>query len=251
LLYALFAALRSGNNLFVFSSIIALCFSIGLLLLICSTLLPNFNLGISAFHRGPSGRKWVALTFDDGPHEPYTSEILDILKEYKVPATFFFLGRNVERHPEVVKRVLQEGHPVGNHTFDHRPLVFMSKREIEKELEAWEKAMEKAGQPAFRLFRAPRGWKSPFLNSVLKQRGYRLVGWTRGVWDTDCPGVPVLYERLTRKASNGEIILLHDGGDSTEGADRSQTVGVLRSMIGYYQNLGFQFVTIPQMMSEA
>jgi peptidoglycan/xylan/chitin deacetylase (PgdA/CDA1 family) len=84
----------------------------------------------------------------------------------------------------------------------------------------------------------------------LKKRDYQLVGWTRGVWDTDCPVVSVLYERLTKKISNGEILLLHDGGDSGPGANRSQTVGVLRSMIEFYKKQGFQFVTIPQMMAE-
>jgi peptidoglycan/xylan/chitin deacetylase (PgdA/CDA1 family) len=201
-----------------------------------------------AFCRASPGEKWVALTFDDGPNEPYTSRILDILKENKVPAAFFLVGKNVSRYPDVVHRIQQEGHLIGNHTYDHSPLILMGPQGIRGEIEGWEKALSQAGVSHAPLFRAPHGWKSPFLNGILKEKGYALIGWSRGVWDTDQPEPDVLYERLIHHASSGEIILLHDGMETQIGVDRSRLVEVLPKVIQYYREKGFRFVTLTEMM---
>jgi len=221
---------------------------VGVVLFLCSTMLPCFNLVNPAFCRAATDQPWIALTFDDGPNDPFTSQVLDILEQNHVNATFFVLGKNVLRYPDVVKRMMREGFVVGNHTFDHQPLLFKSKAEVEKEIEDWEQVMKPLGLPNLKLLRAPHGWKPINLGSVLKEKGYRLIGWTRGVWDTDQPGAEVLYQRLTKNISNGEIILLHDGIDTQVAVDRSQLVTVLPQIIKYYKEKGYRFVTIPEML---
>ncbi len=218
--------------------------------MIAGTLLPNFNLYTKAFSHGAPQKKWIALTFDDGPHEPFTSQILDVLKEKNVPATFFILGQNAKKHPGVVKRMWQENHVIGNHTFSHTPFPLMKKNRIEKEFADWEQVMHEIGIEPAKLFRAPRGWKSPFLPTILNQKGYQLIGWTRGVWDTDQPGVQVLKERLFKNLKNGEIILLHDGKSGAENVDQSQTVAALPDLIDCLQQNGFHLVTVETMIAE-
>ncbi|MBI1908804.1 MAG: polysaccharide deacetylase family protein [Deltaproteobacteria bacterium] len=219
--------------------------------LACSAFIPCFNPWGETLCHGPRSEKLVALTFDDGPNEPYTSQILDILKGYDVPAAFFVVGKNVERYPGVVERMNREGFLVGNHTWDHRPLVWMRSDEAEKEILGWERAMNGLGTPPAKLFRAPHGWKSPWLVSLLKGRGYRFIGWSRGVWDSDQPGVDILFNRLTKEMTNGEIILLHDGAEARAGVDRSQTVTILPAVIESYRKNGFQFVSLEEFLKRA
>ncbi len=218
--------------------------TLGIGLWLASTFLPCFSLTHVPLCRGPQSEKTLALTFDDGPNEPHTSQILDILARYGVRATFFTVGSHMIEHPELISRMQREGHDIGNHTFTHRPLAFANTAEIERELASWESAFR--GAPAT-LFRAPHGWKSPWLQGTLDRRGYRLIGWTHGVWDSDKPGTEILLKRLRKAAENGAIILLHDGDGDRDRADRSQTLAVLPEFIEYCKNQGFEFLTVNEM----
>lgn len=224
---------------------ILLILFLGLVIFLCGIFLPCFPLFGTPFCRGDHHQKIIALTFDDGPNEPYTSLILSVLRKQGVHATFFVLGENAVRFPMTVSRIVMEGHVIGNHTMDHAPLALKSRAEILREIEEWEKVV---GMTTDKLFRAPHGWKSPFLSSVLREKGYALIGWTRGVWDSDRPGADVLFDRITRHPEKGMILLLHDGEDTKIGRDRSQTVAVLPRVIEYYRNLGYRFVTLPEML---
>ncbi len=211
------------------------------ILFLLTHLLPNLSWFHPLISRLNKTDKILALTFDDGPNEPFTSQILEILNRAKVPATFFMLGRNLQNSSHLLNRMREAGHEIGNHTFSHDPLVFCSTQKIARELEAWEKL---AGSSPW--FRAPRGWKSPFLNRVLRKKGYRLVGWTRGVWDTDQPPADVLFKRLTRNLKNGEIILLHDGIDTRVNPDRSSLIEVLPRFLDFCSKKGFRFVRLDE-----
>ncbi len=244
-------SLRSGSQRQKIVWGLVLVSYLGAALVLCDAFLPCFPLSGDPVCHGPRSGKRIALTFDDGPNEPYTSQILDVLKDKDVPATFFLVGQNVERYPETTRRILREGLPVGNHTWDHQPLVCLSPAAVREELEGWEKAMAPVGLPGAKIFRAPHGWKTPIVSFILKEKGYRLIGWSRGVWDSDRPDADVLFHRLTdRPLKDGDILLLHDGAENRPGIDRSQTVAVLPRVIDYYKNLGFRFVTIPDMLKE-
>ncbi len=210
--------------------------------------IPCFSLTYDVTCHGPKNSHWIALSFDDGPNEPYTSQILDILKQEGVKATFFPLGTNIRRDPQVIQRMVKEGHAIGNHGFDHFPMALMNSKEIEREISGWEREVHLESEPPVKLFRAPHGWKTPLLQSILEKQGYHLIGWSRGVWDSDKPGAEVLFKRLTRRVHGGEIILLHDGEDIQVHTDRSQTVQVLPQVIHAYRALGYDFVTIPMIV---
>ena len=138
--------------------------------------------------RLPSDSRAVALTFDDGPHPEYTPAVLRLLAKRGVKATFFVIGRNVTRLPDLVRRIVDEGHAVGGHTFDHREIVTLTPAELEHEMETCRRAIEDAAATDTRLFRPPRGRMS--LSSVRRVAAldYRTVHWTRTYSDYQCDG---------------------------------------------------------------
>src|SRR4051812_12271847 len=139
-----------------------------------------------------SGRKSVALTFDDGPNPDATPAILDALKARGVRATFFVLGRHAEQWPDLVKRVADEGHAIGNHGYFHRKLHFKSPGYVRSDLTLGAQAIERASGYRPRFFRAPHGFRSPWVTSIARSLGQRTVGWSFGVWDSDRPGADVI-----------------------------------------------------------
>ncbi|MHB0866836.1 MAG: polysaccharide deacetylase family protein [Thermoleophilia bacterium] len=222
------------------------------LLLLSTTLIPSFPLFGRSFHRGRRNGNSVALTFDDGPRSPHTDRILDALKAESVPATFFVLGDNAMKHPQLVRRMELEGHRVANHGMDHRILMWAGAREAVDQITRGDEALRSAGviDPA-PLFRAPHGWLSPTAHGAISSRGYRVIGWTKGVWDTANPGVDTIVSRTNEVLQPGSILLLHDGwqGDEAE-ADRSQTAAALPAIIRQAQSRGLRFVTVEQLMQE-
>src|SRR5437867_10468612 len=140
-----------------------------------------------ALGRLPGGRNEIALTSDDGPNAEATPRILDVLRAEKVPATFFLLGRHVERWPDLAGRVVSEGHAVGNHGYHHRKLHFRGPGYVRLDLTLGTDAIKKASGTTPALFRAPHGFRSPWVSPVARELGQRTIGWTLGVWDSDRP----------------------------------------------------------------
>jgi peptidoglycan/xylan/chitin deacetylase (PgdA/CDA1 family) len=207
--------------------------------------IPGFDLLGRIPWRGRRGRGLVAITFDDGPNEPFTSQVLDALARHGARGTFFLLGQAVERHPETVRRLAREGHAVGTHTYHHLKLHCLSPRRIAQEIDLGQEALRAAGVESQGLFRSPHGLKSPFLPGILRRRGLRLIAWTDGVWDTDSPGAEVIAARALSKLRDGEILLLHDG---KPGLDRSQTVEALEIILRACRERGLRCVTIPELV---
>jgi peptidoglycan-N-acetylglucosamine deacetylase len=209
-----------------------------------------------AFHRnsplfGPalgkidSDRKVVALTFDDGPNADATPRILDTLGEKGVRATFFVLGSHAERWPDLVRRISQEGHQIGNHGYFHRKLHFKSPFYVNRDIRLGLRAIRRAGAPAPRYFRAPHGFRSPWTTPIASSYGERTVGWSLGVWDSDLPGVDEIVRRTTEGVSPGSIILLHDGDGYNPDGDRTQTAAALPRIIDRLKDQGYEFATLP------
>ncbi|MFA6002395.1 MAG: polysaccharide deacetylase family protein [Thermoleophilia bacterium] len=220
-------------------------------LLLVSFLVPNFPLTGRVFHRGRPGGNLIALTFDDGPRPPFTEAILDTLKRESIPATFFVLGENARRWPEAVRRMEHEGHRVANHGFDHGILMFAGAAEALGQVDKTEAILLDAGvtEPC-RLFRAPHGWLSPVAHRALTSHGYRIAGWTKGVWDTANPGVETIVSRTDDVLRPGSVLLFHDGWSGAGEEDRSQTVAALSEIIRLARERGLKFVTLEEMMEE-
>jgi peptidoglycan/xylan/chitin deacetylase (PgdA/CDA1 family) len=191
-------------------------------------------------------RPQMALTFDDGPNPDATPRILDILAEERVKATFFLLGRHVERWPDLARRVAAEGHGVGNHGWFHRKLHLRGPGYVRLDLELGTAAIVQASGVRPTAFRAPHGFRSPWVSSVARELGQRTVGWTLGVWDSARPGADRIARRSIDGSRPGTILLLHDGDGYDPAGDRRQTAEALPVIIRELRGRGFEFVLLPQ-----
>lgn len=198
-----------------------------------------------ALGRLPTREKQVALTFDDGPNPIATPRILDTLGKENVPATFFLLGRHVEHWPELARRVTVEGHTVGNHGYHHRKLHLRGPGYVRLDLALGTEVIAHAAGTQPTLFRAPHGFRSPWVTPIARRLGQRTIGWTLGVWDSDRPGAGVIAWRAVEGSRPGTILLLHDGDGYDPHGDRTQTADALPRIIQELRARGYEFVRIP------
>jgi len=199
------------------------------------------------FRQADPHSKEIALTFDDGPNDPYTTEILDILKKYNAKATFFVVGKNVLKYPQTVKRMYLEGHAIGNHTYGHPDLIvkgglFKMRKEM---IETEEIIQDVTGQKPF-LFRPPYGSGG---NIEAKNRGYYIIEWSvsakNGAKD---PDPDTIIKNVLLNTRGGSVILCHDGL-RLKNFDRSNMVKALPAIILYLQSEGYKFVTVPELFN--
>ncbi|MEJ7760539.1 MAG: polysaccharide deacetylase family protein [Gemmatimonadaceae bacterium] len=193
----------------------------------------------------PTRERQVSLTFDDGPNIDATPLILDALRDAGVKATFFILGRHAERWPELVQRVVKEGHQVGNHGYFHRKLHFKSPLYVKRDLFLGKRAIERASGATPAFFRAPHGFRSPWVTAIAAAMGERTIGWSLGVWDSDRPGAEQIVARTLNGVAPGSIVLLHDGDGYNADGDRTQTAAALPEIITGLRLRGYEFVTLP------
>jgi peptidoglycan/xylan/chitin deacetylase (PgdA/CDA1 family) len=202
---------------------------------------PNSPLFGRVIGRGSPSRRKIYLTFDDGPNPSATEKILEILDRQAVPATFFMVGQHVERFPDIARRVGDSLHGIGNHTYHHLKLHFKGPRRIHFEMERSHAAIVSNTGRSPQLFRAPHGYRNPFVTSIAHGLGYRVIGWTFGVWDSDQPGVDVIRRRIRKGLRPGAILLLHDGDGYDQKGDRRQTAAALPGIIADAKAEGYVF----------
>lgn len=202
------------------------------------------------YSKGKATGQVVALTFDDGPNEPYTSKILDILAIHNVKATFFVIGKNVELYPQTAKRIAAEGHVVGNHSYSHNANHAITQYGCRDMLLAQATIFSIIGvRPRF--YRPPHGKKSPWEIQAAKKLGLVEVTWTVSANELKAKSAIPLAQQIAAKADPGEIILLHDGYGTSHNcpeADKSRTVAALPLIIEQLQAKGFEFVTLPELL---
>ena len=201
---------------------------------------------------GSPNERVVALTFDDGPEEPYTTQVLDILHREHVPATFFLIGDRVERDPAAAARMIRDGDVIGNHTDSHPFALALEPADAQRtEIDTAERAIHAAAGVYPRLFRPPQGLRSPWLMRVAEQESLTTVTWddAPGDWNPLTPNE--VTSRTIARAHPGAIILLHDGLNLTWHADRSVVVKALPEIIHRLRHEGYRFVTIPELLHTA
>jgi len=202
------------------------------------------------YYKGDNHYKVVALTFDDGPNEPYTSEILDILDKNNIKATFFCVGKNVELYPETAERIVAEGHVLGNHSYTHdanHAVTEFGARDMAKA----EQAISDTIGVKPHLYRPPHGKKSPWELEEVKRQGMIEVTWSVSTGELNTHSYEKVAERIVDETHNGEIILLHDGygtEHNSPNSDKSLTVEALPIIIQKLQAEGYTFVTVPQLL---
>jgi peptidoglycan/xylan/chitin deacetylase (PgdA/CDA1 family) len=207
----------------------------------------------------PSGSLWhvkqtkgapptLYLTFDDGPNERWTAPLLDALRATNVRATFFLIDEHItDTTTPVVRRIADEGHAIGLHS-GTRKLMAMSPGSLATRLErAASRIRTITGREPCRLFRPHAGWRSVTMYMGLSRAGYRLAGWSWGMWDWDwwrSPRADRVANRLARKASPGDIIVIHDGHHKNPDADRRHAGETVRILVPDLQKRGFEFGTL-------
>ncbi|MCS6949567.1 MAG: polysaccharide deacetylase family protein [bacterium] len=192
------------------------------------------------FMHGDRTKKWIALTFDDGPHPEYTPRLLDILQRYNVRATFFVVGKMAEKHPDLLRQQAQAGHSIGNHTYHHVNLTRIPPADVAAEIKACGEVIQSITGKAPHLFRPPGGDYDRNVAEVAEALGYWIVLWTDDPGDYAKPPEKELRQKLFSRISNGGIILLHDGVE--------ETIDLLPDLIEYLQSQGYKLVTIDEML---
>lgn len=189
---------------------------------------------------GDRTRKWIALTFDDGPHPEYTPQILSILKEYHVRATFFVVGKMAEKYPDLLRQQAEAGHSIGNHTYHHVNLTRIPPTDVAAEIKACGEVIQSITGKTPHLFRPPGGDYDRNVAEVAEALGYWIVLWTDDPGDYAKPPEKELRQKLFSRLGNGGIILLHDGV--------TETLELLPDLIEYLKSQGYELVTIDDML---
>ena len=200
---------------------------------------------------GVPGSRLLALTYDDGPNDAHTPALLDILSQHGAKATFFLIVRYVAQRPDLARRIRQEGHAIGNHTYSHPLLTFASSARLRRELDDADKAIADAAGPHDGLFRPPFGGRRPGTFAVVRARGMTPVMWTVSCFDWNARSADPIEQRAASAIRGGDVILLHDGSHVKMGADRAPTLEATARLLRRYQAEGYRFVTIPEMMKAA
>jgi peptidoglycan-N-acetylglucosamine deacetylase len=201
------------------------------------------------FAAGLRGSKQLALTYDDGPNDPHTLKLLDVLAKHNVRATFFMIGRHVQQRPEIARAVAQAGHVVGNHTFTHPLLIFESEAQTRTQLVDCHQALEETIGKHSNLFRPPFGGRRPATIRIARKLGMQMVMWNVTGYDWTAPPAAVIEKKVARQMRGGDVILLHDGSHRAFGVDRAQTVIATGNLIRRYCDQGHEFVTVEEMLA--
>ncbi|HET9182016.1 MAG TPA: polysaccharide deacetylase family protein [Candidatus Angelobacter sp.] len=203
-----------------------------------ATMAPESQLyGRTLTHGSDPGQ--MALTYDDGPNDPHTLRLLEVLAEHNAKATFFLIGKYVRRRPDIARAIHAAGHAIGNHTDSHPNLIFLSGARLRQELEACKKALEDAVGAAVPWFRPPFGGRRPHVLRAARSLGMQPVMWSVTGYDWNAKSSNDIMGKVAkqmdgRSRKQSEIILLHDGGHLHFGADRHCTIEATRALLEKY-----------------
>lgn len=188
--------------------------------------------------------KVIALTYDDGPNPPYTSQLLAVLNRFQVKATFFVVGQQVENYGKTAQQIQDQGHELGNHSYSHRPLIMTSKQTLAHEIGRTDRLLQHLGIDRPIHFRAPFGYKRIRLPLMLSQLKKTHVLWNVDPRDYEASESHLVVNHVLEHARPGAIVLLHDGG-----GDRSLTIEATAQLIPKLQAQGYQFKTVSELLA--
>lgn len=192
----------------------------------------------------------IALTFDDGPNEPYTSHVLSILEQYRIKATFFVIGQNARRHPETCRQIVTAGNVIGNHSYHHhKSLCLRRGKAVARDIELANQAIYECTGFEPKLFRPPHGFRTPWLMRTVRHLGYTVVTWDNMTsdWKAEKSGEEIV-RTIVQRAKPGGVIVMHDGRDTRLSYDRSHMLQALPQIIDALKQKGFDFVTMPELL---
>jgi len=194
------------------------------------------------------GSRQLALTYDDGPNDPHTLRLLEVLARHEVKATFFLIGRFVSAKPEIAREVALAGHTIGNHTFNHPNLILRSATRVRDELEQCRKVLAETIGEHSALWRPPFGARLPHVLGVGRKLGLEPVMWTVSSNDWKIHSADAIEQRVAKRIRGGDVILMHDGAHVRMGANRTCTVDATDRLIRRCKDQSYEFVTVIAMM---
>lgn len=202
----------------------------------------RLNYFIKAYSSNPNEKsRRIALTFDDGPHE-MTEKVLDLLLKYNAKATFFCIGNQIEKHPEILQRVIKEGHTVGNHTLSHsKSFGFFSTSQVKEEIEQTDTLLQNKTIKKPLFFRPPFGVTNPNVAKAIAQTGHSVIGWNIRSLDTVIDDETKIFQRIKKKVKPGGIVLLHDTS--------LKTVNVLEQLLLFLQSEKYEMITVDKLLN--
>lgn len=194
-----------------------------------------------------AARGEIALTIDDGPNPDVTPRVLDLLDRYRVKATFFCIGEQAARHPDLCRSIVERGHAVENHSQHHRHhFSLLGPKGFMREIRAGQETLTAITGRRPRFFRAPAGLRNPFLGPVLAALGLQLAAWTRRGFDTRTGDAGTVCRRLMRDLKPASILLLHDGNCARTAAGDPVIVAVLPILFEAAAAAGLRFITLSE-----
>jgi len=198
---------------------------------------------LTSICKGRANTREIALTFDDGPVDGTSEKVLSILAERKVEAAFFCIGRRVDEAPAIARRMIDEGHIIGNHSYLHgTTFSLQSSEKIHRELEETNRAVEKCVGVRPRFFRPPYGITNPMIASAVKKGNYLSIGWSVRSFDTVAKDPLKLMKRITHSLKGGDIVLLHDRCEITS--------EILPNFLSHLERSGFKIVRLDKLLNE-
>lgn len=200
----------------------------------------NYHLQ-SLNHNYNISEDYISITFDDGPNLEFTPKVLSLLKEYKAKATFFLIGINAEKHPDLVRQILSEGHTIGNHSYSHsKKFGFFAAEKIIVELMQTNSILKEITGKEVKLFRPPFGVTNPNIKKALRSTGHQSIGWCKRSYDTTSISKEIILKKITANLKKGDIILLHDSS--------AKTVAVLEQLLLFLQSHKLQSVPVGRLL---
>jgi peptidoglycan/xylan/chitin deacetylase (PgdA/CDA1 family) len=184
----------------------------------------------------------IAITFDDGPHPEFTPKVLRLLEKHQVKATFFLIGNQVEKHPEIVSKIINQGHTIGNHTYSHtNNFGFLKTEEVISDLKKSTDLIADLFQKKLNLFRPAFGVTNPRIAKAVKELNLEVIGWSVRSLDTTKDSKEIILNRITKNIKKGDVVLLHDTSQ--------KTLEVLEQLLQFMETKKLKSVTIDQLFN--
>lgn len=191
-------------------------------------------------HNYPIKENSISITFDDGPNQEFTPFFLELLKKYNAKATFFCIGKNAEKYPEIVQQIINQGHAIGNHSFAHtNDYGFLNIQQLVEDIFKAQSVLKKISNKQNILFRPPFGVTNPNIAKAIKKFHLQTIGWSVRSYDTKAKDVNVVVKRITKNLKKGDVILLHDTSQLS--------LSVLEQLLQYLEKQKLHSVSIEQL----
>jgi len=212
------------------------------LITLCGSFFIRWNYHLTSLHSNKDiSKNQIAITFDDGPHPEFTPKALDLLKQHNAKATFFCIGQEVEKHPDILKRMLSEGHVVGNHTYSHsKSFGFFNTEKVISELKQANQVFKELTGKDMQLYRPAFAVTNPMIERAVKQVKVHSIGWNVRSLDTTSRSKKMILKRIVQKLAKGDVILLHDTSQ--------KSIEVLEQLLLFLEEKNLESVTLEQLL---